>query len=102
MVLLRQLEVGEGGVGVGEDGGDVEWFAAGGLGVGAQLVERPGGRPGLAVVAEVEGGAGLDEKPEHREARFLSDGRQGGYSIYRFHVSIIVEIWSVLNSSFKL
>ncbi|HFV2350322.1 TPA: hypothetical protein ACH74S_005696, partial [Escherichia coli] len=48
------------------------------------------------------GGAGLDEKPEHREARFLSDGRQGGYSIYRFHVSIIVEIWSVLNSSFKL
>ena len=41
-------------------------------------------------------------KPEHREARFLSDGRQGGYSIYRFHVSIIVEIWSVLNSSFKL
>ncbi|SUG40478.1 Uncharacterised protein [Pseudomonas aeruginosa] len=63
-----------------------------------------GGMPAASLIFSGghAGGAGLDEKPEHREARFLSDGRQGGYSIYRFHVSIIVEIWSVLNSSFKL
>ena len=61
VLAALEQEVAEGSVAAGQHGGGVEWLVLGGVGVTAQLVQREGGRPGLAVVAGIDRRAGLDE-----------------------------------------